>query len=99
VDEAARRIVAVSHPVRVILFGSQARGEAGLDSDVDLLVIERDVGDRYAEMIRLHETLSGLVLPVDILVISEREFEDWADTAGSVYHAARREGKVLYEAA
>jgi len=97
--EAVRRIVATAHPVRIILFGSHARGDAGRDSDMDLLVVERDVPDRYAEMVRLHRALRGLILPVDILVIGEREFGEWADTPGSVYCAARREGKVLYEAA
>ena len=99
VAEAVRRIVAVAHPVRVIAFGSQVRGEAGRDSDLDLLVIEEDVVDRYAEMVRLHRALTGLILPVDILVISRRNFEEWADTPGSIYRTVRREGQVLYEAA
>ena len=99
IAEAVRRIVATAHPVRVILFGSQTRGDADRDSDVDLLVVERDVADRYGEIVRLRRVLRGLILPVDILVIGARDFEEWADTPGSVYRTARREGKVLYEAA
>lgn len=99
IAEAVRRIVEAAAPVRIILFGSAARDEAGRDSDVDLIVVERDVSDRYAETVRLHRALRGLILPVDILVIADRDFEEWAATPGSVYRTASMEGKVLYEAA
>jgi len=99
IEEAVRRIVQAAHPVKVILFGSRARDEANKESDVDLLVIEREVKDRYAEMIRLNEALRGLLLAVDVLVIGEKDFEEWSETPGSVYRAARREGRVVYEAA
>jgi predicted nucleotidyltransferase len=99
VAEAVRRIVAVARPTRVIVFGSQARGDPGRDSDLDLVVIEKEVADRYAEMVRLHRALSGLILPVDILVVSESDFEEWAATPGSIYRTIQRERKVLFEAA
>jgi len=99
IEEAVRRIVAAADPVKVILFGSRARGEADPKSDVDLLVIERQVENRYAEMLRLNEALRGLILAVDVLVIEQEDFEHWSRTPGSVYRAARQEGKVVYEAA
>jgi predicted nucleotidyltransferase len=99
IAEAVRRIVAAASPVRIILFGSAARGDTGRDSDIDLIVVERDVRDRYAETVRLHRALRGLILPVDILVIADRDFQEWADTPGSVYQTANEEGRVLYEAA
>jgi predicted nucleotidyltransferase len=99
IAEAVQRIVAAAQPVRVIVFGSVARGNPGPDSDVDLVVVEREVRDRYAETVRLRRALQGLVMPVDLLVIGAQEFDEWAMTPGSVYHTARREGKVLYEAA
>jgi len=99
IDEAVRRIVEAAQPVKVIVFGSRARGEAGAESDVDLLVVEREVKDRYAELIRLNKALRGLLLAVDVLVIGQKEFEEWSETPGSVYRAARQEGRVVYEAA
>ena len=99
INEAVRRIVATAHPLKIILFGSQARGAGGTDSDLDLLVVEREVADRYSEMVRLHRALKGLILGVDILVIGESDFAEWSETPGSVYRAARQEGRVLYEAA
>jgi uncharacterized protein len=38
---------------RVVLFGSRARGDAGVDSDYDVAVFLRDMSDRFAEMNRL----------------------------------------------
>lgn len=97
IQEAVRRIVEAAHPLKVILFGSRARGFAPPESDVDLLVIEREVPDRYAEMVRLNDALRGMILAVDILVTGERDFEERSQMPGSVYFDARREGKVLYE--
>ena len=37
IDRMVERIVQKFNPEQVILFGSQARGDAGPDSDVDLL--------------------------------------------------------------
>jgi len=99
IREAVRRIVEAAHPVRIIMFGSHARGEAGTDSDLDLVVVERAVPDRFSEIVRLRRELRGLIMGVDILVIAEMDFAEWSQTPGSVYCAARREGKVLYEAA
>jgi predicted nucleotidyltransferase len=99
IEEAVRRIVQVAHPVKIILFGSWSRGNPRAESDVDLLVIERVVENRFAELIRLNQALRGLLLAVDILVIGETDFKEWAETPGSVYGAAWREGRVIYEAA
>ena len=97
--EATRRLVAAAQPRKIILFGSRARGDARADSDVDLLVIEREVKDRGAEMVRLNRVLKGLILPVELVVIGEQMFEEYADTPGTLYFEAKREGEVLYESA
>jgi predicted nucleotidyltransferase len=96
--DAVNRLVAVAQPLKVILFGSHARGDADDHSDVDLLVIEVTVSDRHEEMVRLNRALKGLLMPVDLLVVSEQEFEIRSSTPGTVEHAARREGHVLYAA-
>ena len=95
---AVERLVAVARPTKIILFGSQARGDADDRSDVDLLVIKPHVTDRYEEMVRLHRSLRGLLLPVDILLVSDTEFEERAKQLGTVERAARQEGRVLYAA-
>ena len=98
IDEAARRIVAAAPGARVIRFGSHARGEAGPDSDVDLLVVEPRVADRFAEIVRLQRVLAPLHLPADVIVVSEAHVEEWGDVASTMLHDALREGRVLAQA-
>ncbi len=98
IQRAARLLAeAVRPPARVILFGSHVRGDEGPGSDLDLLVIERDVESRRAERVRLRRALRGLGVPVDLVVLSERHVERWASVEGTVIESALREGRVLVE--
>ncbi len=98
IDEAARRIAAAAPGARVILFGSHARGEATPDSDVDLLVIEPQLNDRFGEIVRLQRVLAPLRLPADIVVVSERHASEWGDVPSTMLYDALREGRVLAQA-
>lgn len=93
--EAARRLVEAAPAARVILFGSHARGNAGERSDIDLLVIEPEVENAALESVRLMRALRELRLPVEVVVVSERDAEDWQEVRGSLVHAAITEGRVL----
>ena len=99
IQEAVRRLAQAACPKKIILFGSRARGDARDDSDLDLLVIEPEVKDRVAEMVRLGRVLRGLILPVELVVIDEQRFQEWSEMPGTVYYEAKREGEVLYESA
>jgi predicted nucleotidyltransferase len=87
---------AQSH-ARVIVFGSHARGDAGAGSDLDFLVIERDVPNRAVEMVRLRDALPPLEVPVDVIVVSEAHAAKWAHVEGTMIHAALGEGRVVAE--
>jgi predicted nucleotidyltransferase len=95
-QDITRRIVASANPVKVILFGSRARGTAHPGSDLDLLVIERDPVSARQEAIRLRRLLRDLEIPVDIIVVGQSFAERYADIPGSVLYPAFREGTVLY---
>lgn len=99
VAEAVRLLVDAAHPLKVILFGSAARGQADEGSDLDLLVILEEMRGRPAEMVRLLRALRPLRVPVDVLVYSHDEVEEWGHLPGTVLYEALTEGKVLYEAA
>jgi uncharacterized protein len=97
IAEAARRLTdAAPADAQIILFGSAARGQAGLHSDLDFLVIEAEVADWGEESFRLRETLDSLRIAADIVVVSRDDVERWRDVYGTVVHAALSEGKVMH---
>lgn len=98
IQEGIVRLLRAAPPgSRVILFGSHARGDADARSDVDLMVIEREVTDKIAEALRLQATLDSLRLPVDVIVTSVADFDYWKETVNTLYYRIAREGKA-YEA-
>jgi predicted nucleotidyltransferase len=97
IELAARRLAdAAGQGARVILFGSHARGGATRYSDLDFLVIEPEVQSRHAEAVRLRRSLRGLLVPVDVIVASNGQVDQWGDVRGTVIHAALSEGRVLH---
>lgn len=94
--EIIRRIVAVSDPQQIILFGSQARGDARHDSDLDILVIKDDIESPRAEAARIYRALAGLSTPVDVVVARSDYVRRYRDVVGTIVRPALREGKVLY---
>ncbi|MCX6377034.1 MAG: nucleotidyltransferase domain-containing protein [Armatimonadetes bacterium] len=88
-------------PEQVYVFGSHARGEAGENSDLDLLIVEREgfgpTRSRRREMARIWRLLAPFRIPKDILVYSVDEVQRWRDGRNHVISHALREGKLLYE--
>jgi predicted nucleotidyltransferase len=91
-------IVAAARPVKVILFGSVARGEEGPDSDLDFLVVldDLDPGQRARLMGRIRFAINVLA-PIDIYVTDLEEFDRRKDVNGSMLYWPAREGQVVYE--
>jgi len=96
--EMARRIAVRFHPSRIILFGSAGRGQATADSDIDLLVVVRDIDDRRAMRIAIRRALNDLGVGKDIVVLTDEEFEVKRNIPGTIAYPADKEGKVIYAA-
>lgn len=96
-EEVVRRIVETAAPEKIILFGSAARGEMEPDSDLDLLVV-KSCADRREVARAISESLRGIGLPKDVLVVTPEDVEEQKDIPGMTIRAALREGRVLYAA-
>jgi predicted nucleotidyltransferase len=79
---------------RVVLFGSQARGDARADSDIDLLVVEPEVEDSAAEIVRLSSLLGRRLIPADVVVMSAASYERQRELPNSLAWRAAREGTI-----
>ena len=95
--EITRRILSISDPEKIILFGSYARGENDPDSDIDLLVIIKNIETPRAESNRLRRSLRGMLVPVDLIVATPEQIERYGNVVGYIYHTAIAEGKIVYE--
>jgi len=98
ISDIVRRILSVARPDRVILFGSAARGEMTPDSDIDLLILEADPGDTRRKSVLLGDTLRGLGIAVDVIVMATARFEATKDLIGGIAYPANRHGRVIYAA-
>jgi uncharacterized protein len=88
-------IVTTFDPRRVVVFGSQARGDARPDSDLDLLVVFDDVSDRRERRVQLRQLMSHERFAKDVLVASRADVE--RPPFGSALADAVREGVTVYE--
>jgi uncharacterized protein len=95
-DELIARIVEAVHPIRVVLFGSAARGEGGSESDVDVLVVVPDGTHRRRTARALHRRFFGLPFAVDVVVTTPSNLERHKDNIGLIYRTILREGREIY---
>lgn len=102
--EIVRRLVEVYRPERIYLFGSAARGDAGPDSDYDLMIVVpddtppdiRESGRAYSALWGI--TPGGFGTAADVFVWTRNAFEAQLHMKASLPSAIQREGKLLYVA-
>ncbi len=92
------RIVARFRPHKIILFGSHARGDAGPESDVDLLVVMPVAGSRRKAAVDIGVVLHDVPVSKDIVVTTPEDYEWRKEVTGTIEYPAAHEGRVLYAA-
>ena len=85
------------HPRRIVLFGSHARGEAGVESDLDLFV-EMETSVRPPERAAEVSSVFGLrPWSLDLVVYTPQEVQRLRGISGTLLSVIEAEGKLLYE--
>jgi uncharacterized protein len=91
------RIVALTDPDLVYLFGSRARGDHEPDSDLDLLIVVPDpVGDRRQRQNELRHVLVGHRPIIEPWIMGRLEFEETKDVVGGLAYPATHDGYRIY---
>ena len=85
------------NPRQIVLFGSRARGTAQPDSDVDLLVVLDEIGDRRATAVAIRRLLADLPAAKDVVLTTPEEIKRRGRLAGTCLRPALREGRVLHK--
>jgi predicted nucleotidyltransferase len=96
IDKIIERILKVIVPEKVILFGSQARGDAHPESDYDILVIVDKIEDELKTERQLYKNMFGVGAGVDIIVKTPENVEKSKNMLVSVVKEALKEGIVIY---
>ena len=84
-DKLVERILQVVRPVRIILFGSAARGDMTSDSDIDVLIVVQDGVPRRKTAQDIYRNMIGFGLAVDVVVAAETDIKEYGDNFGMVY--------------
>jgi predicted nucleotidyltransferase len=98
IEELIRRVVGAVHPLRLILFGSAARGDMRPDSDIDVLLVMPEGTHRRRTAQDVHQQLFGFPMSVDVLVATPEDLRQHKDNIGLVYYQVLREEKEIYAA-
>lgn len=98
IDRLVKSVVQAVQPLKIILFGSAARGDAAADSDVDLLIVMPEGIHRRKTARSLYKHLGETGIPVDILVATPNDLKRHKNNIGLIYRTVLQEGKEVYAA-
>ena len=99
IEEVTRRLVKFYQPVRIYLFGSEARGDSGSDSDFDFLVVVPDATpDSIFRNGEVYSRLRGIGVTVDVVCWRQSDFDGRsAHVRSSLPATVLREGRLVYD--
>jgi len=97
IEEIKNRLITVYKPIRIYLFGSYAWGNPTEESDLDLLVVvEKSDETQAARARKASDPLWDLMVPYELLVFTEDEFDESSQSMTNLSHKIKNDGRVLY---
>ena len=99
IDKIVPLIVSLVSPDQIILFGSYARGEHSSKSDIDLLIIKKDLKNERETNNLLYRAFfeNKINIPIDLISIDYEKYNELNNKLGYVYKTIKEQGKILYE--
>jgi predicted nucleotidyltransferase len=91
------RITAVATPDRIYLFGSQAKGTASRESDIDLIIVGPSKEAPLRRDKQILAALRGFPAHFDLLCFTPDEITEQLEDPVSFVSAALKSARVIYE--
>lgn len=98
ITQLVKQIIKISKPLKIILFGSVAKGKIHKDSDIDILVIMPNGTNKRKTAQELYSKIEHIQISFDIIVATPETLEKNKDNNGLIYKSALKEGKEIYAA-
>jgi predicted nucleotidyltransferase len=96
-NQVINRLVKGLHPNQIYLFGSQAVGQAKQNSDFDLLIVIPESNlPRHQREAYSYDLLWGLTTPVDVIILTQEEFNRTSQVKTSLASTVKATGELLY---
>ncbi|MDR1218828.1 MAG: nucleotidyltransferase domain-containing protein [Treponema sp.] len=98
IDKIVSMIVSLASPDQIILFGSYARGDNTEKSDIDLLIIKKNLknGREINNILYRAFFENKISVPIDLISVDYNKYIELNNVVGYIYKTIKKEGKVLY---
>jgi len=98
IDQIVDIIVSLAEPEKIILFGSYARGDATEKSDIDLLILKKNLENEREMYNKIEYAFfdNRIKVAIDHISMDYDKYYDLNDVIGYIYKTINKEGKVIY---
>ena len=98
IDKIIPIIVSIASPDQIVLFGSYARGDANEKSDIDLLILKKELKNSFNIIDSIYKALydNKIKISIDILAIDYNRYNEINNKIGYIYKTIKEQGKIIY---